>query len=614
MSPRSTRRPAAWSGTGLLLVSLLAIAPGCRSGHASTEDGETRTHERAPYVATRESITLLAEDLLRANTITGVSLALIDGDEVVWATGFGMADVEHKLPAGPRTVYHVGSLAKPVTVAAILQAVEAGELRLDQTLAELLPELELADHAERSITLEQLLSHQSGLPSDWFIHSLSDQAPPWTGIVEEIAGLQLAAPPGQHTIYSNLGMTLAGLALARATDTSYEQRVTETLLRPAGMRTAYFPRGPEPTPVHIPIYGGPTGLAAIEQAASYRHGELRHDPEFRMAPAGGLRASVLDLAALARVCLNGGRVDGRQVLAPEAVDAMFAIHNEELALDLDHSFGYAWFLDHSGLDWAGRVAWHGGRTYYHHALLIMLPDQDLAVAVASNSLSAGHVIESLAVETLVWALQEKTGREPPIPPPTIDYAPPPAPLAAAFAKAHAGDYATSIGLSELGLREGEVWSRTRAGRSRLGVDSEDGGTVEAMPGARVQFLEREGLHLMAIKRGDRLRPTAVRLDPPPPLSPAWRARLGRWTLVTRPGEVSTVREPELRLLDGRLRLEFLGLLESPPVFVAMVLDPIDDTHARIQGIGRGQGVIVEIRGEGAEQRLWWAGREFRLGT
>lgn len=597
-----------------VLTTLAAVgASACRSGHAATETG-TQVQERPRYVATRESISWLAEDLLDAHQVTGVSLALIDGDEVVWAAGFGMADVEHDLPAGPRTVYHVGSLAKPVTTAAIMQAVERGQLRLDQTLAELLPELQLAEQAEQRITLAQLISHQSGLPSDWFIHELSSKPPPWTQLPAELRGLQLAAEPGLHTIYSNLGMSLAGLALARASGKRFETLVSEELLRPAGMRTAYFPGGPEPQPVHVPIYGGPTGLAAIEEAASYRDGQLREDPEFRMVPAGGLRASVLDLAALARLMLAEGRVDGQQLLDPSSVETLLAPQNEQLALDLDHRFGYGWFLDHASMEWAGEVAWHGGRTYYHHARLLMLPEHDLAVAVAANSLSAGSVVETLAVETLTWAAQEKLGLEPPSPAPYLDFVPSPEPLREAFTQVHAGDYATSIGVTEVGPHDQEIWLRGRTGSSRLSLDKGDSGTCEASPGARVHFLERDGVHLMGIERGDRIRPTGVRLEPPKPIPQVWQDRVGRWTLVNRPGEVSTVREPELRIVDGRLRFEYLGQLESPPMFVAMVLEPIDDTHARVLGIGRGQGVIVEIRDEGQGERLWWAGREFRLGV
>jgi CubicO group peptidase (beta-lactamase class C family) len=598
--------------TSLGLIAALALA-GCRSGHASGETGEVEP-TRPRYEETRETITRLATDLLRVNQVTGLSLALVDGDQVVWATGFGMADAEHKLAAGPRTVYDVGSLAKPITAAAIMQAVARGELSLDQPLAELIPDLALADGAEQRITLAQLLSHQAGLPSDWFTYALAERPPAWQQIVAELRGLELAAKPGDHTIYSNLGMALAGLALERASGRPYEDVVTELLLRPAGMRTAYFANGPEPQPVALPMSGGPRGLAAIERAASYRSGELRMTPEFRLAPAGGLHASVLDLAAFARLILAQGRVEHTQLLEPDAIEAMLSAQNEALPLDLDQRFGYGWFLDHEALGWAGRVAWHGGRTYHHHAQLIILPEHGLAVAVASNSLTAGRVVESVAVQTLISALQEKHGLEAPMPAANVAYQPSTDELMQTFLAAHAGDYATSVGVSHIGERDGAVWSQAKVGSSRMSVTDEHAGTVAAMPGARVRFIEEAGQQLMLIERDGVARRTGVRLDPPAPIPAAWRAREGRWDVIEQPGEISTMREPSLTIVDGRLRIEYLGLLEHPPLPVVMALRPLDDRRARIEGLARGQGVVVEVRGEGENERLWWAGREFRRAT
>jgi hypothetical protein len=363
-------------------------------------------------------------------------------------------------------------------------------------------------------------------------------------------------------------------------------------------------------------------LAAIERAAAYRDRKARLDPEFRMAPAGGLHASVLDLAGFARLILADGRVGGTQVLAREQVEAMLTRRNDGLPLDLDHSFGYGWFLDHAELDWVGRVASHGGRTYYHHARLIVLPDHGLAVAVASNSLTAGRVVESLAVETLISALQEKFELEPPPPPPGTEHHRATPELTSAFLDAHAGNYATSVGISTIGLYEGEVWSRAKVGSGRLTIDGPDSGTVEAMPGASIRFIDVGDAHLMVVERGGVLRRGGVRLSsPPPPIPPAWLARVGRWAVVDRPGEVTTIREPTLSVVDGRLTLEFLGLLEHPPLPVVMALQPLDDRRARVEGLARGQGMIIEVieimqsqghtSGEAHAERMSWSGRELQ---
>lgn len=560
------------------------------------------------YAETRDNVHALALELMRANEITGISLALVDDGEIVWATGWGWADVDQKLRAGPRTVYAVGSLTKPITATAVMQAVEEGELALDDTLAELLPELDLAGEVESSITLEQLLTHRSGLPSDWFIHDLSRDPPPWPAIVDELRGVELAAPPDHHTLYSNVGMTLAGLALARERERDYEALITETLLRPAGMRTASFVGGPPPEPVLLPLHDDPP---RVERAASYLRATARVDPLFRLAPAGGLQASVVDLASFAALLLRGGRGSaGEQVLTPATIDAMLRPPSRALPLDLDLRFGYGWLLDHGEFDELGRVAWHAGRTYYHHSRLIVLPDHGLAVALASNSLTAGKALDLLALETLRSALLEKHQIDRP-PPPTLAPLDPDESWLDTFLIRHAGHYVSAFGLSSLELHEGAAWLRARFGDAPLELLGPDRARVAGSASGEFGFASIEGLELLTERRRDRVRRVALRLSDPTPIGAAWTARLGAWTLLERPGEVASVRAAELALVDGYLVVEVLGLLESPPIPIVEVLVPLDDRRARIAGLARGQGSVIEVRGEGPDERLWWLGREFR---
>ncbi len=594
--------------TSALLLALGLLACGSPEPAAPAQ---APVRAKPSYAETRETIHALAVELMRANEVTGISLALVDAGEIVWATGWGWADVDRKLRSGPRTLYAVGSLTKPITAAAVMQAVEDGELALDDTLAELLPDLDLAGDTESTITLGQLLSHRSGLPSDWFVHDLSNDPPPWPAIVDEIRGLELAAPPGHHTLYSNLGMALAGLALARERERDYETLVTETLLRPAGMRTAYFVGGPEPQPVLLPVRGAPSGLAAVEQAASYTRSVVHVDPQFRLAPAGGLHASVVDLASFAALLLRSGRSSsGEQVLAAATVDTLLRPPAAIPALDLDHRFGYGWLLDHAEFDWLGRVAWHAGRTQYHHSRLILLPDHGLAVAVVSNSLTASKVVDTLAVQTLITALLEKHELEPPPPAGQGSLAADDSQLDS-FLIRHAGHYATAFGLTTLDLREGRVWLQARFGDTPLELLSPDRARVPDNPNGEFGFVRIEGLDLLTTRRRDRVRRSGVRLDDPTPLSAAWTARLGAWTVVERPGELPSLRQPELAIVDGYLVVQYLGLLDSPPMPIVEVLLPIDDRRARLAGLARGQGTVIEVRGQAADERLWWSGREFR---
>lgn len=591
----------------LASLALACLALACSSPREDIERALAPSSAR--YGETRDNVDTLARELMKAHEVTGISLALVDRGEIVWATGWGWADVDKKLRAGPRTIYAVASLTKPITAAAVMQAVEAGELSLDDTLAELLPELDLAGEIESSITLGQLLAHRSGLPSDWFVHELSRDPPPWPAIVEELAGVEPAAPPDHHTLYSNLGYALAGLALAREREAAYETLVVESLLRPAGMRTASFLDGPPPEPVLLPLHDAADSL---EFAASYVRSTVRIDPHFRLAPAGGLRASVVDLASFAALLMREGRgSSGEQVLAPATVDRI--LHPvEPLPLDLDSRFGFGWFHDHGDLDDLGRVVWHAGRTQYQHSRLVMLPDHDLAVALASNSLTSSKALDQLAVETLRSALLEARDVDRPAQPSLRELAVDESWLDT-FLIRHGGSYVGGFGLTTLELHEGAACLRARFGDVQLELLGPDGARTPGSAAQELGFVRVEGLELLVGERNDRTRRLAVKLPDAVPPPAVWTTRLGAWTLLERPGEVPSVRELELSLVDGQLVMQLLNLLESPPLPIVEVLLPLDDRRARIAGLARGQGTVVEVRGEGSDERLWWLGREFRRG-
>ena len=95
--------------------------------------------------------------------IPAMSIALVDGSEIVWSRGFGLARPQDSLPATAETVYRVGAIGELFTDFAVMQEVEAGRLRLDEPVTTYLPDFHPQDRFGQPITLRMLLSHQSGL-------------------------------------------------------------------------------------------------------------------------------------------------------------------------------------------------------------------------------------------------------------------------------------------------------------------------------------------------------------------------------------------------------------------------------------------------------------------
>ena len=114
-----------------------------------------------PFVTFRAKIDQLVSNVMRTG-VPGMSLLVAFGETIVIEKGYGMADLENDVPVTPKSVFRIGSITKQFTAAAILKLVDAGKLRLDDKLNDLLPELAFPG---KDITVHQLLNHTSGIKS-----------------------------------------------------------------------------------------------------------------------------------------------------------------------------------------------------------------------------------------------------------------------------------------------------------------------------------------------------------------------------------------------------------------------------------------------------------------
>jgi CubicO group peptidase (beta-lactamase class C family) len=165
----------------------------------------------------------------------GVSVAVLRGDRLVLAGGWGQANVELRAPATDSTVYQSGSLGKQFTAALVLQLAAEGKLGLDQPIRRYLTE---GPPAWDSITIRHLLTHTSGIPD--YTDSVVDLRRDYTEaqLVRVAAGLTPLFPPGEHWRYSNTGYVLLGAIIRRVTGTFYGDLLRRRIFLPLGMRSA----------------------------------------------------------------------------------------------------------------------------------------------------------------------------------------------------------------------------------------------------------------------------------------------------------------------------------------------------------------------------------------
>jgi len=367
-------------------------------------------------------LTRVCEQELTAKGLPALSIALVEGDRVVWSAGFGEA--AEGVPADGNTAYRVGSVSKLFTDLALMQLVERGELDLDAPLAMALPDFAPTNPYATPVTLRQLTSHRAGLVREPPVgHYFDDTAPTLAATAASMNRTSLVCAPGTRTKYSNAGIALVGRALEVHYGQPYAELMHERVLAPLGMSRAAM----EATP---------SIRRRLAEARMWAY-DGREEPaptfELGMAPAGNLYASVRELAQFMTVLFNEGRGPGGALLAPETLALMMTP-----ALGPDGKptrFGIGFAIDE--LEGRKRCG-HGGAVYGFATALSFLPEERLGVAVAASMDVANAVTDRIAAHALRGLLALREGR-------ALPRWPNSAPVAAARARAWAGRWSNADG-------------------------------------------------------------------------------------------------------------------------------------------------------------------------
>lgn len=209
-----------------VLCGALALAP---TLSAQNDGASSRTASRL------EAVDRYLRQELRRQRIPGMSVAVLRGGKVVLARGYGLANVEHRVPATDSTVYQSGSLGKMFTAALVLQLADSGRLRLDDPIRRYLPE---GPPRWDSVSVRHLLTHTSGIPD--YTDSVVDLRRDYSEA--ELVGIAAALPPlsvpGERWSYSNTGYVLLGAIVRRAGGRFYGELLRERIFEPLHMRAS----------------------------------------------------------------------------------------------------------------------------------------------------------------------------------------------------------------------------------------------------------------------------------------------------------------------------------------------------------------------------------------
>jgi CubicO group peptidase (beta-lactamase class C family) len=331
----------------------------------------------------------LLSDLRLAADDPGCAVSVVSHGRTVLARGHGLTDVDGGSPIGPSTNFRLASVSKQFTAMAIMLLVHDGRLTYSTTLADVLPGF--ADYA-RHVTVRQLLNHTSGLPDYEDLMAALKRAGGPTYSAEhpihdrEVLNLLQQQPypkfsPGTKWAYSNSGYVLLGLIVAKVSDQSFAQFLSERIFKPLDMSdTLVYVRGANV--VSRRAFGHERTAAGFRRAdqsatsATQGDGGIYSNLDDLVRWDGALETHRLLSADAMQSALAPVRLaDGTQSRWPDQPD------EDNLAPGRPVAYGFGWFLDpyrgHSRM-------WHFGSTQGFRTAILRFPADHVTAIVLCN--------------------------------------------------------------------------------------------------------------------------------------------------------------------------------------------------------------------------------------
>jgi D-alanyl-D-alanine carboxypeptidase len=360
MSRSAARR---WLATAALCFALLALVPTAWAEGPAPEAFED-------YL----------EPIRRHYDVPALAAILLHGDRVAGIGAVGYRKIGESAPVTRDDRWHLGSIGKSMTATMIARLIERGVLSWHTTIGESLSEAVPNMHpAYRSVTIEDLLAHRSGLVGQMTTLEI------WTGklwrnekaktelrldIAREALALPPEAPPGEEFHYSNAGYVVAGAIAERAAGEPWDELMLHELFEPLGMTASGF--------------GAPGTAEKLDQPWGHYEGRSRivpvepgpaGDSPPALGPAGTIHASLTDVGSYLAAHLLGARGRG-WLLPPESFRVLHRPRDGQ-----DYALG--WVLVASPTA-GGLALTHAGSNLNWYSVAWVMPALDIALFVVAN--------------------------------------------------------------------------------------------------------------------------------------------------------------------------------------------------------------------------------------
>lgn len=330
--------------------------------------------------------------------IPGVAIAIVRNDSTLVAKGYGVRELGKPGRVDENTVFDIASLSKAFTATAAAILVDRGKLRWDDPVHRHLPAIVLPSVTlTEGATVRDFLSHRTGLEA----HNMM-WVPTAVNRAEVLRRMRFVRAPGEMgktMIYSNIGYSVAGEAMAAAAGVPFESLLRDLVIKPLGLTSTTW------------TYDQAASMPNVASAHATIAGTLqpvrRELQRQSIAPAAGVQSSVHDLARWMRFQLNDGTLDGRRFVSDSnmrithtrqvVIPTTAAMRAARQVQDTIAGYGLGWQI----MDYRGHpLLWHSGNGDGQIAYMALLPREKLGVVVLVNTWSAPMVHEAIVKRTL----------------------------------------------------------------------------------------------------------------------------------------------------------------------------------------------------------------------
>lgn len=333
------------------------------------------------------------DSLMKDWNIPGLAIAIVQGDKLVYAKGFGYRNLEQQLPVDTSTLFPIASNSKLFTATALAEMDLEHKLSLDAPVRDYLPQLHFStDELNAKATLRDLLSHRTGLPRyDAFWAYNTDITR--DDLLQLVQYMKPQYTLREGYIYNNVMYATAGIAMEKITDSSWESIIRKRLFNPLQMKASCF------LPEEMTAYGN-YSLSYYQNDSSKQMFPITHPAQsLALGPAGTIKSTVGDMSHWMIAQLNKGQYKGIQAIPAAAIEETLLAQNvtEKKARwpELSNSL---YCLGRTVQSYKGyQLVYHTGSIDGFYSNLSFLPGEKLGIFMVHNATEAGSLRSIMAL-------------------------------------------------------------------------------------------------------------------------------------------------------------------------------------------------------------------------